>query len=120
MLKPAIELSDGEVTEHSTRSRLMGGNLLLVLVTDDTKINMAITLDVIVYESGKKELALPLIAGDSLEELKDDFMPFMNAIALNYGCSSITGFAARKGWTRKLKDYGWKPVREIIKYEVVK
>lgn len=118
ILVPAIELSDGEVTEESTKSRLLVGSLLLVLATDGNNIEMAITVDIIEYESGKRELSLPLIAGNRLDDLSDSFMPFMVTIAKNYNCSSIQGYAARKGWVGKLKNYGWKPVREIIKYRI--
>lgn len=119
LLSPAISLSNGEVTEGSTHRKLLAGETALVLVFDDEgHITMAFTLEVLVYESGKRELAIPLMGGSGLDDLSSEFMPFVEEQARSANCSAIVGYAARRGWARKLKDYGWTSIREIIKHEV--
>ena len=117
-LTSVAELSDGEVTIESTLRRLREGGLNLIVATNGPQVTMAITAEVITYESGKKSLAMQLMAGSNLEDLKDIFMPFMEKLALENGCADIKGEAHRKGWVRKLKDYGWKPIREVITYKI--
>lgn len=118
LLAPAIEMSAGEVTEQSAYDKLMTGVSALVIVAQGSEIVMAFTVSVVDHESGKRELSIPLMGGKDLEELRDVFMPFIARLAKNMGCSTIVGYAARDGWARKLKSYGWSKVREIIKYEV--
>lgn len=119
LLAPAIALSDGEVTEESAFNRLVtGATGLVVISSPQGAITMAFTLEVVVFESGKRELAIPLMGGSGLDDLSTDFMPYVEKKAREANCPTITGYAARKGWTRKLKLYGWNSVREIIKHEV--
>jgi len=118
MLTPAIEMSDGEETIEHVYSQLMAGNMLLATVKVTGKITMVFTLNVVTYGSGLKELALPLMGGAGLEDLKESFMPFVEDVAKVLNCNSVVGYAVRKGWARKLKNFGWEPVREIIKYRV--
>lgn len=118
LLNPPILMSDGEETFENVYSNLIAGTTKLALVKEDGFTTLAFTLDIVEYGSGKRELSIPIMGGSGLDNLSDDFMPFVIDIAKKAKCSSIVGFAARKGWSRKLKDYGWKSVREIIKYEV--
>tara|TARA_R110002126_G_C10279760_1_gene484941 strand:+ start:42 stop:461 length:420 start_codon:yes stop_codon:yes gene_type:complete len=118
LLKPAIDLSNGECTAKSVRLRLIEGRNILILVVDKGHISMAITADTIQFESGKKVLALPLMGGSGLDQLSNDFMPFVQNLAKSLGCTEIYGYAARKGWLRKLKDYNWSEFRYLIKNEV--
>jgi len=117
-LSEVAELSDGEVTTESTLMRLREGGLNLIVATNGPQVTMAITAEVLTFESGKRSLAMQLMAGSNLEDLKDIFMPFMENLAIENGCVDIKGEAHRKGWARKLKDYGWKPVREVITYKL--
>ena len=113
-----VLLSNGEVTEDSAYRKIMEGESALVIVAKESTIFMAFTVSIVEHESGKRELSIPIMGGSGLEDLKEVFMPFIERLAKNVNCISIVGYAARDGWARKLKDYGWIKVREIINYEV--
>lgn len=120
LLQPSIDLSDGECAINFALDRLMKGENGLIVVTRGSLITMAYTVQVVTYETGLKELAVLLIGGAELNDMKTSFMPPIEEIAKRNNCTSIVMHGARLGWARKLKPYGWKPVREIIKYRIGK
>lgn len=118
LFTPSIKLSDGECSLGPALDRLLSEENRLIVVTKGHEIVLAYTVKVITYETGLRELAVPLIGGTNLEDLKVSFMPMISDIARRNNCSSIVMQGARAGWARKLKPYGWEPVREILKYRV--
>ena len=119
LLSPAIRLSNGECTLDSVRRRLIQGECFLVLlVAEGGRLDMAITCETIVFESGKKVMSLPLMGGRGIDGLSEEFMPFMQGLAKSAGCVEIYGYAARRGWLRKLSGYGWSEFRYLITSKV--
>lgn len=120
MFRPSIELSDGECNLDSAHNRLMTGENKLIVITRGRNIIMAYTVEVLTYETGLRELSVLLIGGRELDNMRTSFMPPIEEFAKLHKCTAIVMQGARAGWTRKLRPYGWKAGRQILKYKIGK
>tara|TARA_R110000868_G_C10625638_1_gene742702 strand:- start:166 stop:615 length:450 start_codon:yes stop_codon:yes gene_type:complete len=119
LFQPSVDLSDGECSLDAALKRIMSGEHKLIVVVRGDLVTFAHTVEVITYETGQRELSIPLSGGNGeLDSLKEIFMPSISELAKINNCTSIVMQSARAGWARKLKPYGWTPVREILKFRV--
>lgn len=63
-------------------------------------------------------LYIPITAGSDLDEWMDEFLEIAAAVARDYECVELRGLAARQGWLKKLKPYGWEEVFTTIRYRI--
>jgi len=114
-LTEPINMSNGEVTVDSFIGKLTSGESKLVIATEGVDIVLAFTMEIRVFESGKRSLVLPLIGGN-IVEVGDQFMPYVEKMARNNNCIDIIGYAVRPGWLRLLKTYRWHKTYDAIHY----
>ena len=118
-LEPAIDRSGGEVSKASLLRRLMTGETTLFIIKDeDGIITVMFTLEVLVFESGLRTLAIPLVGGKGFLDMLITADEFLRTTAKNLDCSYIRGFSVRGGWLSKIGKYGWTAGHEIIRCKV--
>ena len=113
-----IELSHGEVTEEEVRKSLSSGKTMLIVISEGEDIIAVNTLDVRIFDSGKRVLYIPLTGGDKLDLWMPKFLDVAKAIARDYRCEELRGLAVRKGWMKKLAPMGWEEVHTVISCNV--
>ncbi len=62
-------------------------------------------------------LDVPLMAGSGMKEWMDDLVQTLREHAREQGCKYMDGFG-RKGWTKRLHRYGFKPYSYDVRLEV--
>ncbi|WP_373089291.1 hypothetical protein [Zhongshania sp.] len=62
-------------------------------------------------------LDIPLVSGDNMETWLEPLLDQLTEYAKASGCRYIDGFG-RKGWTRKLEKYGFKPYSYDVRLKV--
>ena len=115
-LREAIDRSDGTATIESVYNRAVNGDIWIYTATKGHEIIMVYTLEIIVFESGKRVLSMPFVGGTDMAETKDIIMDSMISIAKQYGCVELRGMSVRKGWLKAV--HGWESVHEVIKYKI--
>lgn len=102
-----VEKAPDDIDPPTVLKELMANNQALMTISDGSTIVGAVTIVYRVLDSGVKTLYLPIVAGDDLDGWMDDGFNIIIAIAKNLGCTELRGLSARKGWMRKLQQYGW-------------
>ena len=116
LLQKVVDESHGDITLASTKNRLMRGEAWLLAVSDGPEIIAAITAEVLVVESGKRILMVPMVGGSRMDEWLDLLHDQLKQIKQESLCDEIRG-AGRPGWVRALKSKGWKPAITIVTFE---
>lgn len=62
-------------------------------------------------------LDIPLMAGDNMDAWLPDLVSQLTRYAKAIGCKYIDGFG-RKGWTRKLQEFGFEPYSYDVRLKV--
>jgi len=117
-LEALIPMSYGQYTVESVKERALRGATTLILVIDGEDVVAVNTIQVDVKESGLRVLELPLTSGSRLDEWEGPFITLMKALAKEQNCTEIIGYAARKGWIRRLEQYGFTEAQTIIRCEL--
>ena len=109
-----IDLAAGDISEQSIKNRALSGNGIIVVVSDGDEVLAVTTAEVVTYDSGLKSFLIPVLGGHDIHEWGPQWFEHMKALAKHLGCSELRGLAARNGWLRLLKDYGWKESHTVI------
>lgn len=118
-LEPAIRRSKGEISKVSVLRRLMNSETILFTIKDeDGIITVMFTLEILIFESGLRTLAIPLVGGKGFLDMLIESDEFLRATAKNLNCEYIRGFSVRGGWLEKIGKYGWEAGHEIIRCKV--
>ena len=118
-LEPAVIRSKGEVTKESLLRRLMLGETTLFLCKNEAGlVTVMFTLEVLVFESGLRTLAIPLVGGSGFLKMLVECDEFLRSTAKSMNCSYIRGFSVRGGWLSKIGKFGWEAGHEIIRCKV--
>lgn len=107
-LEPLLQLvadisPKNEFSLEHVKERAKKGDTLIIAVCLAEDIIAALTLEVMIFPAGKKSLCLPMIGGEFMEEWMLDFLDLAKAIAKDFNCTELRGFAVRKGWLRKAR-----------------
>lgn len=113
-----VDLAADEISLDSIRMRAKQGDTTIATVSIDGEILAIFTIDIRTFDSGKKALYLPLIAGSEFFDWMPGAFEIVKRIARQENCFEVRGIAARSGWMRKMKNYGWYVVHEIIAVNV--
>ena len=106
-LQRVIDRAPDDLYMPRIKERLIEGHTLLVTISRGIDIVAVNVLDVKVLDTGKRVLYIPIVGGDELDNWMEDFLKVATAVAKDYNCTELRGMAARRGWMRKLKPYGW-------------
>jgi hypothetical protein len=98
--------------------RILEGHTLLVAILDGDEVVAINTMDVQTLDSGNKVLYIPITGGSRMDEWMERFLDIAHGVAAVHDCIELRGLAVRKGWLRKLSDYGWEEHFVTIKCKV--
>ncbi len=118
LLQMVVDKSPEDIVSEVTKGELLKGNLLLVTVSRGSDIVAINVLDVRTLDSGIKALYICITAGSEMDLWMDNFLEIVLAIAKDYNCAELRGFAVRNGWIRKLKPYGWEELFVTLRYKI--
>ena len=116
ILQRVIKVSNNELTAEGIYKRALSGESLIVAVCLNTEIVAVTVLNVVTFDTGLRAMYVPIVGGKYMNEWVDESMLVAKAIAKDYNCTELRGFAVRKGWLRRMKE--WKTVSTIIKCDV--
>jgi len=117
-IQRVIDKAPDDLLMSKIKDRLISGSTLLVTISRDTEVIAINVLDVKVLDTGKRVLYIPITGGDELDSWMADFLKIAAAIAKDYNCTELRGMAVRKGWMRKLKQFGWEESFTTIRCEI--
>lgn len=117
LVQMVVDKSD-DIDKTIVKERLIEGTNLLVTISRGPEVIAINVLDVKFTDSGIKYLAIPITAGAELDAWMEEFLKVAEAIAKDYGCSELRGFAVRNGWLKKLKPHGWEEMFTTIRYKI--
>ena len=109
LMDAALKHSEGELLTEDLVEHLDNDDLRLWVAMKDDKVIAAMITEIISYPR-KKILRVITLAGKDMD-LWYDFLPSVEGYALSKQCSALEAWA-RKGMTRKLKD--WRHSYDII------
>ena len=113
-IQRVVDEGFGEVSVFNIFSRLMNGKeLLLCALTEDDVLQSICILAVVEFETGKRALEMPYIAGSDLYSWVKDGFETIKEIARLMNCTHIRG-AGRKGWNKVLPEL--KVIRTVYEY----
>lgn len=115
-MQRAVDKSHGDVTMESVKRNLVIGKTLLVVITDGADIVAVNTLQIQTLESGVRVLIALVIGGHEVDSWTEQFLEVMKLIAKEHGCTELRGGAVRKGWLKKLEQFGWENAYMTIRY----
>lgn len=118
LIKMAQEKAPDDVVIEMVKDHLLKGTQLLVTISRGPDIIALHTLDVRTLDTGIKVLYIPITAGSEMELWMEKFLEIAKVVAESYNCVELRGLAAREGWLRKLKPYGWEEVFTTIRYKI--
>lgn len=116
-LQPAIDESNGELTERDVMEKLVEGSIILAAVYDDQTLIAVVVYEMIHFDSGKKVINIQLAGGERLDEWFRQAVDIANYIALERDADDIY-VIGRPGWQRKLKQLGFEVVHTVLHKEV--
>ena len=113
-LKPAVDQSNGRVSIDDVYHDILSGSSVLWMVRLKDQPVAYYTTRVTSYP-GSKAMVLEWIGGSDIREWMTETIVAMRKHAAHNECSHIE-FTGREGWTRLLRDTGWKP--EYVSYRM--
>jgi len=120
-IEPLIEMvseKSEDIDIGIAKERLESGKTLLVTISRGQEVIAINVIDCKTTDTGIKYLSIPITAGTEMENWLEQFLEVATAIAQDYGCSEIRGFAVRNGWLKKLKPFGWEELFTTIRYKI--
>ncbi len=117
-VKRVVDVSNGELTLEGVKQSLLDGKALLVTISVGSRIVAVNTFELRILSSGVRTLYIPITGGSELFAWKDDILALAIKVAKLFQCTEIRGVSVRDGWMDILSPMGWKPVHQVIKYDV--
>jgi len=117
MIKLAIEESNEEISIDNIYHRLIDKDMILVTVAEDGEVIAAMTLERIVFNTGKTVLHLCTIGGDGYKKWWPLIDKVIDELAAEHDCEEIY-IIGRPGWKRLLKDRGFNLVHTTLSRKV--
>lgn len=99
LLQRVLDRGTNEVTLDGIKSRIMEGSELLLCAFFEDEIIACCILGITNYETGKKVLQMPYVAGDHMDIWLEQGFDIITNIARVEKCSHIRGHG-RIGWER--------------------
>ena len=118
LIQLVVEKAPDEVDVDIMKQALIDGQEWMVTISDGPEIVAVNILKIHVFDTGVRTLYIPIIGGSRMDEWMKPFLDMAHAAARDMNCTELRGIACRKGWLRKLKDYDWYRVHEIVGCEV--
>jgi hypothetical protein len=117
-LETVAQKAPNDICIDTIHDRLLAGDILLAAILDGDEVVAVNTLEVETMDTGDKILYIPITGGSRMDEWMERFLEIAHGIAKVHNCIELRGLAVRKGWLRKLSDYGWEEHFVTIKCKV--
>jgi len=123
-LQAVVDKAPDEISLKTIKDSLIKGDSWLVTVSEGTEVIAVNTFEVDVFPTGFRVLTIPItgsVGPNRIDDWLERVLEIANAVALDYNCNQIRGFAVRKGWVKKLNQFAlneWSPVFTTIKCDV--
>jgi len=116
-LEKAAVLSGGRMSIEEIENNVLHKNHQLWIAFNDNEIVATADTEVVKYCTGIKTLVGHFIGGKDLESWKQPIVDSMAAFGKAEGCTKIE-FMGRRGWTKPLKQIGWKETYRVYEYNL--
>lgn len=113
-----VEKAPLDMSTEKVKERLVSGEDALMAVYDGVTIIGIVVLTVRVLDAGTRVLLLPVVGGDDIDNWMDKGFKLIFGIAKQYNCTELRGLSARKGWLRKMSNYGWEEVFTTVRLPI--
>jgi hypothetical protein len=111
-----LDVAFDDVSMQGIYQRLLSSEeLALCAVDDNNQIVGLCIIGVTVFETGKRVLQMPYVAGDNMMDWLMEGFHLVNRIARDMDCTHIRGFG-RPGWERVMPQL--KKIRTLYECEV--
>ena len=110
LLQEAVERSLGRDTESALKQMLIDGHYQLWMAGEPGRLSACCATRVAEYPSGKKVLNIVALGGKQFEQWAQELLDTLKKFSLENKCTSIE-FVGRRGWMRKLPEYGFEDCR---------
>ena len=102
--KDLVEDNPDELTLQGIQGRLLAQNEYLAFILDNNnEITGTFTYGFLPMDTGKRALAVPLLAGENAPEWMADFGTQLADIARHNNCYEVQFRGCRRGWARMIK-----------------
>lgn len=120
LLQRVVDVAPDEITLEGILNRILTGEERLMLVSGRDLIAVAaFTVGIKYFDTGKKALCIPVIAGDQMPLWLGDITAAITLMAQAEGCYQVRAYGARKGWVRTFQEFGaWTGDRCTLKLNV--
>ena len=117
LLKPAVNYSHGRYLIEDVYNAIVEGTYILWVAYDDGRIIGSAITQIIAYPQ-KKMLGVAFWgSNEPIESYGPQLLNLLQQYAREAGCMGIEGYG-RFGWSRMLKDYGYKKIHEVFELPV--
>jgi len=116
-LEKAAVLSGGRMSIEEIENNVLHKNHQLWIAFNEDEIVATADTEVVKYCTGIKTLVGHFIGGKDLESWKQPIVDSMAAFGKAEGCTKIE-FMGRRGWTKPLKQIGWKETYRVYEYNL--
>lgn len=115
LIKRVTDRFDAGYDETLVYERLLSGDHQLWIIFDDDLKGVFVT-EVQIHPFFKI-LSVPIVAGDEMDTWLDDLVSTTVEFGRHHDCKYIEGYG-RKGWVRRLSDYGFKDYSVTVRREL--
>lgn len=112
-IEMAIEHSNGELTLSGILRRIKKKDMILLAITKKGVILAGITLEISVFDSGKRVLFLTTVGGSEIDTWLDKVSDAVESIGRDHNCEEIY-ISGRAAWARKLKRLGYGTIHTVV------
>jgi hypothetical protein len=102
LLKRVLDRGANEASIDGIKARIIDGSELLLCVFYEDKVIACCVLGKTEYETGKKVLQIPYVAGEHMDLWLEEGFDIITNIARVERCTHIRG-CGRSGWTKAMK-----------------
>jgi hypothetical protein len=99
LLQRVLDRGTNEVTIDGIKARIMEGSELLLCAFYEDKVIACCVLGITNFETGKKVLQMPYVAGDHMDLWLEEGFDIITNVARVEKCSHIRG-CGRIGWSK--------------------
>ncbi len=117
-LSLVVDKVPNELSLNSIKEKALKGETLVVVVSKESNVLAAITLEIKVFDTGLKAMYIPAIGGEEFFEWETEVFDAIKGLSKLYDCQEVRAVAARTGWHRLAKNRQWEEVYTTFKFKL--
>jgi len=104
-------------TIEGVYDRFLSGSYIMLIVTKDSDIKMAMAAEIVTCDTGNKVLMIPHLGGDGMKDWLQEVVEALYTLADDLGCFKTMISGAREGWAKVMKQHGGKVSHVVIEFD---